>query len=309
MAASSLREIGVVGSGLVGSRIALQLSSLGIPARTVSRDGVTSLFGCRVVVLAHGAPHAPLAASLCAEGVNVVSVSDDLSDVMSLLDMAERARVGRAAVVVGAAASPGFTGLLLGRASVSFEVVDEAHVAVHGTGGPACARQHHSALGETSVGWHDSEWLMRPGGSGRELCWFPDPVGPRDCYRFASPEPVLLQRVNPGLMRITCRVSATRRDRLTSRLPMLSPPHAEGRVGGLRVEIRGQRGNQRHVEIMGVAEKMATLAGAVAAQAAVAVYRGVEPGVHVVGAEGLPNSDILDGVLASGVTLHQFTGK
>lgn len=303
-------DIGIVGSGLVGSRVALHLASSGLRARTVSHDNMSSVFGSKVVVLAHSAPHHPTASTLLAEGINVVSVSDDLSDVMSLLDLGERARAGRASVVVGAAASPGFTGLLVNHMSGAFDVVDEVHVAVHGTGGPGCARQHHGSLGEVSVGWHDGEWLLRPGGSGRELCWFPDPVGARDCYRFASAEPVLLQKVNPDLARITCRVSATRRDRLTARLPMLSPPHAEGGVGGLRVEVRGQRDHRRHVEIVGVAEKLASLAGAVAAQAAlVLLNNGAEPGVHAPGADTLPSAEMLDGVLAAGVVLHQFVGK
>lgn len=302
--------IGIVGSGLVGSRVALHLASAGLRARTVSHDNMSSVFGSRVVVLAQAPPHASTASALLAEGINVVSVSDDLADVMSLLDLAERARAGGASVIVGAAASPGFTGLLVSHMSKAFDVVDEVHVAVHGTGGPACARQHHGSLGEVSVGWHDGEWLLRPGGSGRELCWFPDPVGARDCYRFASAEPVLLQKVNHDLARITCRVSATRRDRLTSRLPMLSPPHAEGGVGGIRVEVRGQRDGRRHVEIVGVAEKLASLAGATAANTALALCdSSVEPGTHVLGAATLPSDEIMDGVLAAGVTLHQFVGK
>ena len=96
-----------------------------------------------------------------------------------------------------AACMPGLSGLLVAHAARAFDQVDEAHLAVHGTGGPWCARNHHDALSGTSVGWHDGEWLQRPAGSGRELCWFPDPVGPRDCYRFGTAEPMLLQRVAP----------------------------------------------------------------------------------------------------------------
>ena len=270
----------------------------------------TDLFDCNVVVLAHGAPHSALAATFVAQGIAVVSVSDNLADVLALLDIQDRALARKVPVIVGAACSPGMTGLLVHHVTRAFESIDEVHVAVHGTGGPQCARQHHDSLAGVSIGWHEGEWLQRPAGSGRELCWFPDPVGARDCYRYASPEPVLLQRIAPSLQRITARVSATRRDRLTARLPMLSPPHAEGTLGGLRVEVRGVRNGMRHVEIVGIAERVATITGSVAAHAARALINGsVPPGVHNLGQDEVPNDYILDGVLDSGTILHQFIGK
>lgn len=309
MSGATSGAVGVVGSGLVATRVALYLSSAGLRPRTVSRDRAMDLAGSQVVVLAHGGHHTALARSFIAEGVSVVSVGDDLADVLSLLDTDDRAITTGVALVVGAAASPGLTGLLVDLARASFDAIDEVHSAVHGTGGPACARQHHSALAGVSVGWHEGEWLQRPAGSGRELCWFPDPVGPKDCYRFASPEPVILQRACPELARITSRVSATRRDRLTARLPMLSPPHAEGGVGGLRVEVRGIRDGRRHVEIYGVADRLATIAGAVAAQTTLAVLRGeVVPGAHVLGGGHTPNAAIRDGVVASGTAIQHFVG-
>jgi hypothetical protein len=121
---------------------------------------------------------------------------------------------------------------------------------------------------------------------------------------------LLLQRAEITLQRITARVSATRRDRLTARLPMLAPPHPEGGIGGLRVEVRGVRNGNRHVEIVGVAERLASVAGAVASNTALAIHNGtVPPGVHNLGQENLPNDTILDGVLATGTTLHQFVGN
>lgn len=301
--------VGVLGEGLVGSRVALNLSSSGVEVRLLSSRETREALSCDVAVLAHGGRHASLLSTLAAEGVAAVSVSDDLEDVMASLDLHDRALSRGTAVVVGAASSPGMSGLLLSHVARAFDVVDEVHVATHGTGGPACARQHHDALAGTAIGWHDGEWLQRPAGSGRELCWFPDPVGPRDCYRYASPEPVLLQRISPSLRRITARVSATRRDRLTARLPMLAPPHKEGGVGGLRLEVRGTRNGARRVEIVGVAERTALVAGAVAARTALALARGGVPaGVHNLGQDGLPNAEILDGVVAAGITLHEFVG-
>lgn len=304
------RTVGIVGTGIVGSRVSMNLSSFGITTHLTSLKSATELFKCDVVVLAHGGPHTALASSFIAEGVSVVSVSDNLADVLSILDLQERAVANDVVVVAGAACSPGLSGLLVSHVTRAFETIDEAHTAVHGTGGPMCARQHHESLRGLSVGWHDGNWLQRPAGSGRELCWFPDPVGAKDCYRFASPEPVLLQRINPELQRITSRVSATRRDRFTAPFPMITPPHAEGGLGGLRVEVRGVRDGRRHVEIVGVAERVATVAGAVAASTARSLLETTIPaGVYNLGQDSLPNADILDNTLSCGVTLHQFIGK
>ena len=260
-------------------------------------------------MLATGEHHSSLASLFIAQGISVVSTSDNLEDVLAMCDLQERAEARGAAVVAGVACSPGMSGLLVNHMRRAFESIDEVHTAVHGTGGPMCARQHHESLRGLSIGWHDGDWLQRPAGSGRELCWFPDPIGARDCYRFASPEPLLMQRLEPTLQRITSRISATRRDRLTARLPMLRAPHAEGLEGALRVEVRGVRHGRRHVEIVGIADKVGTVAGVVAAHTALALTTStVTPGVHNLGQSSLPNAEILDGAVASGITLHQFVG-
>src|SRR5207249_5996156 len=130
-----------------------------------------------------------------------------------------------------------------------------------GTGGPACARAHHRALAGAAIDWRDGEWRHRPAGSGRELCWFPDPVGAKDCYRAAAPDALLLVPAFPGVVRVTARVQANRRDRLTSRLPMLRPPHPEGGVGAVRVEVRGRQGPSREVTVLGAIDPPAVAAG------------------------------------------------
>lgn len=302
-------EIGIIGSGLVATRVAAIMSARGIRARMTTHLNAIDLLGQKTVVMAQAGRHAALASTFLSHGINVVSCSDVMADVLAMLDLQERATAHSAVVVPGAACMPGLSGLLVAHAARAFDNVEEAHLSIHGTGGPGCARSHHDALAGTSVGWHDGEWLQRPAGSGRELCWFPDPVGPRDCYRFGTAEPVLLQRIVPGLRRITARVSATRRDRLTARLPMMSPPHAEGGVGGLRVELRGTRQGARHDEVVGIADRLATVAGAVAAETALVVNAGtIAPGVQVLGSPGLPNADLLDAVLANGVSLHRYVG-
>ena len=227
-----------------------------------------------------------------------------------MLDLDAIACESRQTLVVGAAMSPGLSGLLVRSLAERFDEVDEAHVAVHGTAGPACARQHHRALAGQSTGWHDGDWLLRPAGSGRELCWFTDPVGPRDCYSAEHADPVVIHRGVPALSRVTVRMSANRRDRLTARLPMLIPPHAEGGTGALRVEVRGWRGESRHVEVVGVADRVAHVSGVVAACAARGVVvGGFASGVRVLGDDDSPNVTLLREVIDAGVRLREFVGS
>ncbi|MFA5775263.1 MAG: hypothetical protein WC864_07790 [Ilumatobacteraceae bacterium] len=324
--------IGVVGAGVTGARIVDQLcaakedevllfdhqSPVAQRIASFRRDETTrvrvvdaeALTSAPVVILACSAPHAVLARELLEAGVSVVSLSDDVTDVLQLLELNQVAILERQTLIVGAASSPGMSGLLLRHLGASFDSIDEVHVALHGTGGPDCARQHHRALGGQSIGWHDGEWIRRPAGSGRELCWFPAPIGAYDCYRAEVPDPMLLKRAAPELSRVTARVSATRRDRFTARMPMLAPPHSEGGMGGLRIEVRGQRDGARHVSIAGVAERVAQVAGVVAATTAQAISSGLidTSGAFVLGESALPNEKLLDSVLDAGVRLHEFVG-
>jgi len=197
----------------------------------------------------------------------VVSVSDSIGEVLSLLGLDDEARRRDLHLVVGAGFSPGLSCVLASLAARAFERVEEIHVAKVGTAGPACARQHHQALGEHVFDWRDGKWEERSGGSGRELCWFPDPVRAVDCYRAATPEALLLVPAFPGVNRVTARMGANRRDRLTARLPMLRRPHPEGDLGAIRVEVRGVQGTARDDRVLGVIDRPAIAAGAVSALA------------------------------------------
>ena len=161
-----------------------------------------------------------------------------------------------------------------------------------------------------ALGWADGEWIERPGGSGRELCWFPDPMGAQDCYRAAHADPVLLHLAFPEVDRITVKVSATRRDRLTARLPMLRPPHVGGNDGAVRVELRGALGGgERWTVIAGAAGRTAGLAAAVCAASVEACLEGLVPaGVHTPGDSALVDADLLGRATAHGVTVLEFTG-
>ncbi len=224
-----------------------------------------------VVVLA--GPRGPAAHRRSAERAlehasHVVSTSDVIADVRDLLRMDVEARERGLSVVIGAGFAPGLSCILARHAAAAFDEVDEIHVARLGTGGPACARQHHDALSADAIDWRDGAWAERPGGSGRELCWFPDPVGGRDCYRAGQPDALLLVPAFSHVQRVTARLSATRRDRMTSWLPMLRRPHPEGTLGALRVEVRGRRGQARDAAVFGAIDRPALAAGAVAANAA-----------------------------------------
>lgn len=299
--------VGVVGIGAVGARTARQLLSSDEVDTLVLRDrraevvdGAVRSLGSNavgepppyagpldapVVVLASPAgTHVDAARELVARNVSVVSVSDSVDDVSGLLELDAEARERGCSVVVGAGFSPGLSCVLARHAAEDLTDVDEIHVAVAGTGGPACARQHHHALGDWAVDWRDGGWIRRRGGSGRELCWFPDPIGGLDCYRAARPEALLLAPVFEGASRVTARLSATRRDRLTARLPMMRRPHPEGGPGAIRVEVRGRRDGHREVKVLGAMDRPAVAAGAVAAVAVRAILTGA---VSRPGAAGL----------------------
>jgi hypothetical protein len=228
--------------------------------------------------------HRQAAERLLEQGSNVVSTSDAVEDVQGLLALGAEAKERGRTVIVGAGFAPGLTCVLAGHAAAAFDTVDEIHVASVGTGGPSCARQHHRALAGEALDWRDGAWLRRRAGSGRELCWFPDPVGAADCYRAAVPDALLLVPAFPGVQRVTARMAANRRDRLTARLPMLRPPHAEGGPGAVRVEVRGRRGAVRDVTVLGAMDRPALAAGAVAALSAVWL---AERRITVTGATGL----------------------
>ena len=298
-----MTAVGVVGRGIIADRM----------RRLVAHEHqlLEHHAGADVVVIASGGAHAPRATELVRAGVHVVSTSGGLDDVRAMLDLDDVARAAGATLVVGAAVSPGLSGLLARHLADGMKRCDELHIALHGTAGPACAREHHDALSGWSVGWHDDGWIERsPAGSGRELCWFPEPVGARDCYRAGIPDPLLLHRGFPEVRRISARVSATRRDRFTARLPMLSPPHREGGVGALRVEARGDdEHGGRVTAILGIAELIGTAAAAVAAAFVDLVSAGGTTAGAVTAADAdVPALELLRAIGRGGVRIQSFTG-
>ncbi len=326
-------RVAVCGLGAVGARAARQLASTPGVEEVILRDvrtdrarevaaslgdlatvdppSVTAPPAADVVILAlPPREHVAAAAALVDRGTPVVSTSDAVADVEGLLDLGPLAEARGVTVVVGAAFSPGLTCLLARHAIDAFDDVGEIHVARLGTGGPACAHEHHRALRGTAVDWRDGGWQRRRAGSGRELCWFPDPVGAADCYRARVPDALLLVNALGELERVTARMAATRRDRLTARWPMLRRPHPEGTVGAVRAEVRGRRDGAWETLVYGAYDRPGIAAGAVAAVAGAALARG-DLGIGP-GASGLVASDRSRDLLAElarrGVKAAAFTG-
>lgn len=288
-------RVAVVGAGAVGSRVARLCLSAGHDVTVVeerpkvAREVVKSL-GDEVkavvlpliwsdarkqryeetareadtVILAGGKDHESLAKVALESGANVVSVSDDVDTVLALLRLDDAARKNKRVLVAGAGFSPGLSCVLAVHARGMLDSVEEILVSKLGTGGPECARQHHRALRSPSLNYVNGGWDHVPGGSGRELNWFPDPVGGQDCYYAKLAEPALLYHAFPSVQRVIARVAATRRDQATKWLPMMRKPHPEGLVGALRVEVRGAIEGERRAVVLGVLDRPAVAAATVA---------------------------------------------
>ncbi|HET9059195.1 MAG TPA: hypothetical protein VFN61_04685 [Acidimicrobiales bacterium] len=264
--------------------------------------------GADVVVLACPGPLRVAAETALECGAHVVSTCDDPEVAVDLMDLSDRAASAGRSVVLGAAMAPGLSCLLAAWGAWHLEAAQEVHVATLGTGGPACARRRHTALREPVDEWRDGRWARKVASSGRELVWFPVHGG-ADCYRVDRPDGRLLVPALPGVHWVTGRAAASRRDRMTSWLPMLRPPHPEGTVGAVRVEIRGHQGGLPRSIVLGAAGRPAVLGGTVAATAA----QRAAAGLLLSGAGGLASlcpdpGDVLGELVERGLRLFSFTG-
>lgn len=322
-------DILIVGAGVVGAGVVKHL--VGSPSTPVNRLAVIDRNPDRAWHLAekHGPPvtvgswddpadvvvlatasgtQARLARRLLNQGRVVLATSDSVSDVRRMLGMNGAVRQQGSLVVAGVGMAPGLSDVLAVRAAAELDRVTEVHVAKFGTGGPDCARQHHRALSSLALEWRGG-WKQRPGGSGRELCWFPSPVDAADCYRAALPDPMLLVRKFSRADRITARMAATRRDRFSSWLPMLRPPHPEGKLGAVRVEVRGQRDGAWAGRILGASGAPGFVASSVVVSALELIGSGKVDGTGVVGLSEIVDAAEFLGVLeGQGVVCEEFAG-
>jgi hypothetical protein len=326
----------LVGLGAVGARCARQLLSSGHvseltvlsrrPAQAEARASSLGALGVArvielnspssakaagaadVLILACPVKGTALAATAVSAAVPVVSTSDDPAEARALLELDGLAKGAGVTVAIGTAVAPGLSCLLAAWGAAQLEQASEVHVAILGTGGPTCARRRHTALREPVEEWRGNGWARRVASSGRELVWFPGEVG-ADCYRVSNPIPFLLVRAMPGLRAVTARAAASRRDRMTSWLPMLRPPHPEGTLGALRVEVRGWRGGAAETLLLGATGRPALMAGAVAACVATRVAaRELLPGAGGLASVVQKPGDLLADLAGRGVTLMAFEG-
>lgn len=277
-------RVAVVGSGLVACRAARLLVDRGADVTIVARsmvddDAVVE----RTTWLTPDAPRPDVDVAVLAttsmhqvascpawldRSVAVVATADRPEAIRSLWALGE-ARSWQVPLAIGAAHAPGLTTVMVHHLTKGLDRVDRITTARFGTGGPACAREHHRSMATQAWEIRHGRGRWMHGGSGRTLVWFPEPIGPQDCYRAGLAETVLLHRTFPGVDRIQALQAATRRDRLTAHLPMLRRPHAEGLVGGGWAEVRGRtvEGSFEH-RVMAASAPQATGAAAVAAAVA-----------------------------------------
>lgn len=309
-------RVAVIGDGVVGGRVAKHVVSrsnrslVEVDTRQVDLTSSPFLDDVVVAILAQPGPHHPDSIALLDRGISVISVGDRMADVEAMTWESDRAERSNASLVLGAGMSPGLVSLIARHLTAQLATADEIHVAIHGTAGPACARQHHRALTGQAVAFDDGAFVTYRAGTGRELAWFPEPVGAYDCYRAEVPGPLVMHRTFPDAGRITARMSANRRDRLTSRLPMLTPPHREGGVGALRVEVRGaDETGARVTLIAGIAEMVGTATAATACGYLDVFLRDELPaGLVLPGDDRVDTTALLRAIERRGVRLQEFTG-
>jgi len=334
-------RVAVIGAGILGARITRELlspdaegrpcvSQVSISTRRVDRrDQLRGTFGAAaavrhqggdvdgsdtvgpadvVVVAREPRQQLDVVRAALSAGSHVVATTDDPEEVESILRLSPEAVAAGRSVVVGAAMSPGLTCLLARHAASLLDVVDEIHVTRDGAAGPACARQRLRALRGAAQEWRDGTWVRRAGFSGRELSWFPDPIGARDCYRADLAEPLVLVDAFPDVQRVSARLAASPRDRVLAPLPVLVGPPEEGGPGAARVELRGTRDGRREIVVYGVFDRPGVAAAGTAAVIALALAAdAAAPGSH--GAAGsLDPTPILRELARRGVRTAAFDG-
>ena len=300
-------KVGVIGRGAVGGRVLRQLPK----EEAFEHSGDNMDFsGLDVLVLTTDSQsQLAYAGAAIAQGVCTISTADRPDTVSALLELDSLAKEKSTLLFCGAAYSPGLSCVLAAHLASKLDKVTDIHIARVGTGGPSCARNFHRALRAMSLEYCEGRFKKWPGGSGRELCWFPEPLGGLDCYKGAFSEPILLAPIFSDARRITARRAATRQDRLTSPFPMLSPPHIEGGLGGIRVEVRGIKSGQPKDLVAGSIAVPALAAAKVILSAIDWLKAGKTSNSGAMGLAGaISPRDFLADLMARGISISSFEG-
>lgn len=325
--------VAIVGVGVVGGRAARELISgdstgvvlgtsrperrtelkrvFGSSVRTTDPDDAVSA-ATRVVVLTGPGRRQVEAAELhLGEGRHVVTTVDAHDDAADLLALDALARETGRSLVVGSCFSPGLSDVLVAHASGHFDSVDEVYSARHGAAGQLCEAQRRAALCGSAQVLRSGELATRPAGDGRELCWFPDPVGGLDAYLAGTAEPVLAKWALPTLQRSSARITSAPLQQLLSRLPLPIPGmrgSAEGGVGAIRVEVRGLLGGGRHSVVLGALDRPGVASAALIAELVGALLEGDTPSGAFSAGSLVPAGRLLKRLRNRGVRVARLSG-
>ena len=319
----------LVGAGAVGRRAARQLAETdGVERLLIAdrapgvADEAAEAMGARAEAV-DWAPDRPLPAGVTVvasaiggtaeravferaleAGIPATGCADDDDTVRRVLDLDDAAREAGITLAAGCGLAPGLADVLARHAGDAVEVVDEIHVARAGSAGPACrAAVDRSGRGPV-LEWRDGAWARHRAGSGRQLVWFPSPVGGLDCHRAASGQAALLVDAFPALTRASMRIASPLGPgrqfpgvRLVGNLPLVSTllsagggtrrRDPDGDWGAVWVEVRGRRGRSEEILVYGAVDRMAFAAGAVLGVTALWLAGLGAASVALTGAHGL----------------------
>jgi hypothetical protein len=261
-------------------------AALGNSAQSVPFDGFALEEVSVVAAALPATANVRLARSAVRAGVSVAATGDEDARLVALLALDASARAAGVGVVAGCGLVPGLSEVLARHAANALDLADEVHVARAGTAGPECVAALRRVRRERALEWHDGAWRSERR-VGRQLVWFPDPVGAREC-ETAGAGVTLMRDAVPGVRAASVWVGEP-----PARHPLLASLNgvpADNGWGAARVEVWGCRGGARESIVYGVIEHPAVAAGTVLAVTA-ARLAGLLPGIELqcdpVGASGL----------------------
>jgi hypothetical protein len=249
-----------------------------------------------------------LAAAAMASGAHVVATADSLQTRGQFSELDDLARQHGLSVVVGAAMSPALSTVLALHAATLFDPVLAVSVGLAGFWGKEC-RERRRLVRTDAIDIRAGEEIRYPKGSGREVLFFPDPLGGLECER------------DDFLDAVEIFGALTRRENATSKgtpenmvdvsVRVVTTPvvrgHGHGRgvpaeSGGLRVEVSGRTARTLSSVVYGLVGDPVDLSAIVSAVAARRLVRGHGPtgviGVHELGSPKELLADFIEAGIA-----------